>query len=147
MTDLIFIFLLELEFLGMPCFIANGIHERPGSKYRFLVMQRFGDDLQKKLNENNNTFDLKTAYTLASKGDYGPNLVILILCNPMFASFITTVIDILEYIHSFGYIHADIKASNLLLGRSRAPTPKVRVSDLSLVSWLLESNFVLHSII
>lgn len=119
-----------LEFLGMPRYIASGIHERilkgPKAsksskststvnangkstsngtantlKYRFLVMQRFGDDLQKKLDEVNGTFDLKTTYTIAKK-----------------------VIDILEYIHSFGYIHADIKASNLLLGRSYAPTPK-----------------------
>ena len=96
----------------MPRYVASGIHERkaihrvkgkPGSdtvKYRFLVMQRFGDDLQKKL-QLVNSFDLKTTYTISKK-----------------------VIDILEYIHSFGYIHADIKASNLLLGRSCAPTPK-----------------------
>ena len=102
----------------MPRYIASGIHDKPSittktagakgkdhssghMKYRFLVIQRFGDDLQKKLEEVNHTFDLKTAYTIAKK-----------------------VIDILEYIHSFGYIHADIKASNLLLGRSYAPTPR-----------------------
>lgn len=123
-----------LDFLGMPRYIASGLHERqlngkpikPAknassvphnnngvesnnksngsssvSKYRFLVMQRFGDDLQKKLDEVSGKFDLKTTYTIAKK-----------------------VINILEYIHSFGYIHADIKASNLLLGRSYAPTPK-----------------------
>lgn len=83
----------------MPRFIASGIHECRDAKYRFLVMQRFGDDLQKKLSEIHK-FDLKTSYTIAYK-----------------------IIDILEYIHSFGYIHADIKASNLLLGRSYAPTP------------------------
>lgn len=102
---------LGLDFLGMPRYIASGIHERKAAhkpkgstdkaKYRFLVIQRFGDDLQKKLEELNSTFDLKTTYTIAKK-----------------------VIDILEYIHSFGYIHADVKASNLLLGRSFAPTPK-----------------------
>ena len=107
----------------MPRFIATGIHERTKSvgpvgkksggkvkandnpvgvcKYRFLVMQRFGDDLQKKLNQFDSRFDLKTSYTIARK-----------------------VIDILEYIHSFGYIHADTKASNLLLGRSLAPSPR-----------------------
>lgn len=110
----------KLDFLGMPRYIASGIHERPAAapaakakgknaaaaaaqtaKYRFLVMQRFGDDLQKKLEQVNHTFDLKTTFTISKK-----------------------VIDILQYIHSFGYIHADIKASNLLLGRSYAPTPK-----------------------
>lgn len=104
----------------MPRYIASGIHEKKSAgkpvkgkgsaaasgsgsltKYRFLVMQRFGDDLQKMLLQVNQTFDLKTTYTICRK-----------------------VIDILEYIHSFGYIHADIKASNLLLGRSYAPTPK-----------------------
>ena len=121
-----------LDFLGMPRYIASGLHERQltgkpikstkntssassngvdgstksngssaVSRYRFLVMQRFGDDLQKKLDEVSGKFDLKTTYTIAKK-----------------------VINILEYIHSFGYIHADIKASNLLLGRSYAPTPK-----------------------
>lgn len=102
----------RLDFLGMPRYIASGIHERKAAhkpkgstsdraKYRFLVIQRFGDDLQKKLEELSSTFDLKTTYTISKK-----------------------VIDILEYIHSFGYIHADVKASNLLLGRSFAPTPK-----------------------
>lgn len=109
----------------MPPFIANGIHERVGTetKYRFLVMNRFGDDLQKKLNESNNTFDIKTAYTIACK-----------------------VIDILQYIHHFGYIHADIKASNLLLGRNRAPTPKGKgINELQGIQsevWLVDFGLV-----
>lgn len=103
-------YLLGLDSIGMPKYIASGIHDKltsnsprrgprrgkntvpDGSKYRFLVMQRFGEDLQSILNQLNNKLDLKAAYTIAIK-----------------------IIDILEYIHSFHYIHADIKASNLLL--------------------------------
>ncbi|RWS17404.1 serine/threonine-protein kinase VRK1-like protein [Dinothrombium tinctorium] len=108
-----------LKFLGIPRYIASGLHKKTASKtivksknrmakssklnqnnempdYRFLIMQRFGKDLQSILNENNK-FDLKTAYTIAIK-----------------------VIDTLKYIHHNGYIHADVKASNLLLGRKRS---------------------------
>lgn len=83
----------KLKILGMPKFIAFGSHELNGTKYRFLVMQRFGDDLQKKFLLNKKKFSLKTVLTLGIK-----------------------LMDILEFIHHQGYIHADIKASNLLLG-------------------------------
>lgn len=62
-------------------------------KYRFLVLQRFGDDLQKIWTRANEKFDMKSAFNIALK-----------------------VIDTLEYIHSHGYVHADVKASNLLIG-------------------------------
>ena len=84
---------LHLDFLDMPRYIASGIHEKTlvskaagkgkskaggaagvsghgshssGHKYRFLVMQRFGDDLQKKLEQVSHTFDLKTTFTTAA---------------------------------------------------------------------------------
>lgn len=61
-------------------------------KYRFLVLQRFGDDVQKIWTRANERFDMKSAFNVALK-----------------------VIDALEYIHSHGYVHADVKASNLLI--------------------------------
>lgn len=61
-------------------------------KYRFLVLQRFGDDVQKIWTRANECFDMASAFNIALK-----------------------VIDTLEYIHSNGYVHADVKASNLLV--------------------------------
>jgi len=79
--------------------VANGRQKRiPASaqskekKYRFLVLQRFGDDVQKIWTRANEHFDMKSAFNIALK-----------------------VIDTLEYIHSHGYVHADVKASNLLV--------------------------------
>lgn len=79
--------------------VANGKQKRiPASaqskekKYRFLVLQRFGDDVQKIWTRANERFDMKSAFNIALK-----------------------VIDTLEYIHSHGYVHADVKASNLLI--------------------------------
>lgn len=91
----------RLAFLGMPRHVGSGIVEHNVAKtcrrYRFLVMDRLGIDLQKILNKQGNRLGLKTAYTITMM-----------------------TLDILAYIHSFGYIHADIKASNLLLGMSIA---------------------------
>lgn len=90
-----------------PAIVAtNGVDKKPkatngtakaaaqakGKKYRFLVLQRFGDDVQKVWMRAKQRFDMNTAFNIALK-----------------------VIDTLEFIHSHGYVHADIKASNLLL--------------------------------
>lgn len=83
----------KLKSLGMPKYVAFGSHERKNTKYRFLVMERFGDDLQKLFLQSKKRFSLKTVLTLGIK-----------------------ILHVLEYIHSKGYIHADIKGSNLLLG-------------------------------
>lgn len=79
--------------------LINGKHKKiPASaqskekKYRFLVLQRFGDDIQKIWTRAHERFDMKSAFNIALK-----------------------VIDTLEYIHSHGYVHADVKASNLLI--------------------------------
>jgi len=103
----------KLKLLGMPKFIAFGSHMLSKIKYRFLVMERFGSDLQKKLIANKNKFSLKTALTLGIK-----------------------ILDIIEYIHSTGYIHADIKASNLLLGFNRE-------DEVYLVDYGLACKYVL----
>lgn len=99
----------KLSFLGMPKFIASGSHEHKGTKYRFMVMERFGEDLQKLLDRNNKVFPLKTVYALGR-----------------------VILDILEYIHSHGYIHADVKASNLLTGHGPGKENEVYLIDFGL---------------
>ncbi|XP_014609566.1 PREDICTED: serine/threonine-protein kinase VRK1-like [Polistes canadensis] len=82
----------KLSVLGMPNYVASGSHEHKNVKYRFLVMDRYGTDLWKLFKQNNKRFPEHTVYKVAIQ-----------------------IINVLEYIHSKAYVHADIKGSNLLL--------------------------------
>ncbi|KAJ8290274.1 hypothetical protein GJAV_G00010790 [Gymnothorax javanicus] len=72
----------KLKYLGVPKYWG----------YRFMVMDRFGTDLQKLFEQGGRKFPRKLVLQLGLR-----------------------LIDILEYIHEHEYVHADIKASNLLL--------------------------------
>mgnify|MGYP002048367730 CR=1 FL=1 len=85
-----------LTSLGMPVHKGSGSHIFKGDRYRFLVMDRLGKDLQKIFLSGKQTFPLQAAFNIAIKVLYS-----------------------LEYIHSKGYVHNDIKAQNLLLGHGR----------------------------
>ncbi|XP_076834332.1 serine/threonine-protein kinase VRK1 isoform X2 [Brachyhypopomus gauderio] len=82
----------KLKYLGVPKYWGSGLHEKGGKRYRFMVMDRLGCDLQKKFEEGGRRFPRKLVLQLGLK-----------------------LLDILEYIHEHEYVHADIKASNLLL--------------------------------
>ncbi|XP_064178273.1 serine/threonine-protein kinase VRK1 [Anguilla rostrata] len=82
----------KLKYLGVPKYWGSGLHEKAGKRYRFMVMDRFGTDLQKMFEQSNKKFPRKLVLQLGLR-----------------------LIDILEYIHEHEYVHADIKASNLLL--------------------------------
>ncbi|KAJ8289020.1 hypothetical protein COCON_G00016790 [Conger conger] len=82
----------KLRYLGVPNYWGSGLHEKAGNRYRFMVMDRFGTDLQKMFEQGGRKFPRKLVLQLGLR-----------------------LIDILEYIHEHEYVHADIKASNLLL--------------------------------
>ncbi|XP_033216246.1 serine/threonine-protein kinase VRK1 [Belonocnema kinseyi] len=84
----------KLSFLGMPRFLGSGSHELHSTRYRFVVMERYSTDLWKLFLENHRVFPEHTVYQVALQ-----------------------IIDVLEYIHSRTYVHADIKGGNLLLSR------------------------------
>lgn len=84
----------NLSNLGMPHYVASGSHIHKDSKYRFLILPRYEKDLETIL-QAKRKLNLKTVLTVSMQ-----------------------IIDILEYIHSKGYVHSDIKASNILLGRA-----------------------------
>lgn len=82
----------KLPALGMPRYIGSGSHEYKKTKYRFIVMERYGTDLWKLFEANNRRFPEHTVYKVALQ-----------------------IINVLEYIHHKTYVHADIKGANLLL--------------------------------
>ena len=102
-----------LTSLGMPAHRGGGSHIFKGDKYRFVVMDRLGKDLQKIFLSGKHAFPPSTAYNIALK-----------------------VLDTLEYIHTQGYVHNDIKAQNLLLGSART-----NENDLYLVDFGLASKY------
>ncbi|CAL9687115.1 unnamed protein product [Knipowitschia caucasica] len=85
----------KLKSLGVPKYWGSGLHEKGGRKYRFMVIDRLGTDLQKKFEECGKRFPRKLVLQLGLR-----------------------LLDTLEYIHAHEYVHADIKASNLMLSHS-----------------------------
>ncbi|XP_063356042.1 serine/threonine-protein kinase VRK1 [Pelmatolapia mariae] len=85
----------KLKNLGVPRYWGSGRHERGGQSYRFMVIDRLGTDLQKKFEECGRRFPRKLVLQLSLR-----------------------LLDTLEYIHEHEYVHADVKASNLMLSHS-----------------------------
>ncbi|XP_072375582.1 serine/threonine-protein kinase VRK1-like isoform X1 [Diabrotica undecimpunctata] len=82
----------NLKFIGMPHYVASGSCQHNNEKYRFLLLPKYKRDLGQILKEKK-VFNIKTVTNICIH-----------------------IIDVLEYIHSKGYVHSDIKASNIMLG-------------------------------
>ncbi|NXG00299.1 VRK2 kinase, partial [Sakesphorus luctuosus] len=85
--------LKKIRCLGIPVFWGSGLAEYKGKSYRFMVMERLGEDLQRIFQDCGGTFKKETVLQLGAR-----------------------MLDTLEYIHENEYVHGDIKAANLLLG-------------------------------
>ncbi|KAK9882964.1 hypothetical protein WA026_001181 [Henosepilachna vigintioctopunctata] len=101
----------KLQTFGMPTYIGSGSHEHKNEKYRFLVMPRFGTDIWKLFLENGNTLPSSTVFKLG-----------------------VHVLDVLEYIHERGYVHADIKGANVLLGSTKENKDQSYLVDFGLAT-------------
>ncbi|NWW86941.1 VRK2 kinase, partial [Rhynochetos jubatus] len=85
--------LKKISCLGIPVFWGSGLAEYKGKSYRFMVMERLGEDLQRIFEDCGSRFKKETVLQLGAR-----------------------MLDTLEYIHENEYVHGDIKAANLLLG-------------------------------
>ncbi|CAH8490332.1 unnamed protein product [Schistosoma rodhaini] len=94
-----------LKYLGIPRYISSGSINLNKAALRFLVMDRFSGDLETTLKN----------HEISISG-------ILEAC--------ANVLNALEYMHSRDYVHADIKASNLL---HRTSQEEVYLADFGLV--------------
>lgn len=108
----------KIKHLGVPGYIGSGTHRRKGKKFRFLVMERFGSDLQRILDHSEGSrFTDKTVCEVGMQ-----------------------VIDSLQYIHKQGYVHKDVKAANLLVGLGVENQHKVHLVDFGLCSRFQTGN-------
>ncbi|XP_019848941.1 PREDICTED: serine/threonine-protein kinase VRK1-like [Amphimedon queenslandica] len=85
----------DLKYLAIPQFIDCGKHESSSLQYRFLIMKRFGDNIEKLFEEAGSKFGVKTVCYLALR-----------------------ILEALEYLHDSHYVHANIKGAHILTGYS-----------------------------
>ncbi|XP_078671666.1 serine/threonine-protein kinase VRK1-like isoform X2 [Branchiostoma floridae x Branchiostoma belcheri] len=98
----------KLKHLGVPKYIGSGSHEGK-SRLRFMVMERFGENLQKVFESAGKVFSRRDVDMLAVR-----------------------LLYTLEYLHDHQFVHADIKGSNLLLGFTKGTQDQVYLVDYGL---------------
>ncbi|XP_077297829.1 nucleosomal histone kinase 1 [Arctopsyche grandis] len=101
----------KLKYLGIPVYIGSGSHEYNNTKYRFVVMERYGKDLWHKFLECGRQFPTHTVFRIAIQ-----------------------MLNAYEYIHSRTYVHADLKGGNILFGLKKGVENQTYLVDFGLAS-------------
>ena len=98
----------------LPLLRGNGSYLHKGKdNYRFLVIDKLGRDLDKIFNNGKNPLSLAQVSNVSVQ-----------------------ILETLEYIHSSGYTHNDIKAANILFG------PQANTNDVFLVDFGLVVKYM-----
>ncbi|XP_065340100.1 serine/threonine-protein kinase VRK1-like [Cloeon dipterum] len=100
----------KLPYLNLPQYLGSGSHEIKGMKHRFVVTNKFGEDLWS-IFKVNKKFPFGTILRIAQQ-----------------------TLQVLEYIHSKDYAHCDVKGANLLVGNSPSTKNRVYLVDFGLAS-------------
>ncbi|XP_032369827.1 serine/threonine-protein kinase VRK3 isoform X2 [Etheostoma spectabile] len=79
----------KMDFLGIPSCVGFGLH---AESYRFLIFPNMGQSLQSVMEEEDELLSEKAVLQLACR-----------------------ILDVLQYIHSNEYVHADINAENIYI--------------------------------
>ncbi|CAG9788949.1 unnamed protein product [Diatraea saccharalis] len=108
----------KLSSFGMPSYFGNGSHEYKGEKYRYLVLERYGKDIWSLFKENGRLFPPATVFQLGLQ-----------------------MLDVLEYIHGRGYVHADIKGANILMGLRKGTENQAYLVDFGLATRVSDKEF------
>ncbi|KAH8418068.1 hypothetical protein KR222_011406 [Zaprionus bogoriensis] len=107
-----------IKSLGMPYILANGSADVNGQKHRFIVMPRYGSDIAKLYAQNGKRLPEGTVYRLAIQ-----------------------MLDVFQFMHSTGYVHADLKAANILLGLGKDGGAQAYLVDFGLASHYVTGDF------
>ncbi|XP_066281840.1 serine/threonine-protein kinase VRK1-like isoform X2 [Branchiostoma lanceolatum] len=98
----------KMKHLGVPRYIGSGSHEGK-TRLRFMVMERFGENLHKMFEAAGKVFTRRDVAILAIR-----------------------LLNTLEYLHDHQFVHADIKGSNLLMGFTKDTQDQVYLVDYGL---------------
>uniref|UniRef100_A0A3Q1H1T9 VRK serine/threonine kinase 3 n=1 Tax=Acanthochromis polyacanthus TaxID=80966 RepID=A0A3Q1H1T9_9TELE len=79
----------KMDFLGIPSCVGFGLH---ADSYRFLILPSMGQSLHSVIEQENQLLSEKVVLQLACR-----------------------ILDVLQYIHSNEYVHADINAENIYI--------------------------------
>ena len=111
---------LTMEYQILKEIAGDGIPKvyklHKGHKHNYLLMQLLGKSLDKLFSDTNRKFSIKTVSQIAYQ-----------------------MVQRIEYVHSKGYIHRDIKPGNFLIGKN-SESKKIFIIDFGLSKKYIDKN-------